>query len=468
MSPRTCEICGGKAQPRKGTCSPCNKGVGRQRATCPGCGRPDRLLDMNGLCRWCRERDRKQCTDCQATGVGLNTTDGHRVCDQCKLRRQLDKVIPDQPPGHLAQLRPVILAADPITTPRWLDRAHDLLDGLNTGRIPLDHATLDGLPHPKAVDHLRALLVSTNILPPDPAGPVRRLEASLDRLLAPLDDPHRRIVTRWIRWKVLPLLRERAEQGLSLETSTGNARRRIEQTVRFLTTLQASGHDLADTTQHHINTWFAGSGAARWNVRPFLAWAHERGHLPKPLELPASYVGTRATPTDPEERWTTANRLLTDDALDTADRVAGLLVVLYAQQLSRIVTLTTDDIAITGDNVRLHLGPDPVELPEPLATLVQQLPIRRWANTVGQVPTTWLFPGGRAGAHLHATALGTRLRQLGIEPRRMRAAALDQLTRDIPPAMLAGIIGLRPWTVVHHTNHSGGNWANYTAGKHHA
>ncbi len=129
------------------------------------------------------------------------------LCDHCALRRAVDQIIPAEPAGLLAPLRPAILAAEPLTTGRWLGRNTDLLTSLNQGRISLDHATLDTLPNTKAIEHLRALLISTEILPPDPAGMIRRLEHNLDTMLRGLDHDHQRAVTRWIRWKVLPPLR---------------------------------------------------------------------------------------------------------------------------------------------------------------------------------------------------------------------------------------------------------------------
>ena len=106
--------------------------------------------------------------------------------------------------GALHRLRPAILAAEPFTTRRWLDRAGDLLTGLDQERIGLDHAVLDGLPQRKAVEHLRALLIESGVLPPDPTGVLRRLEANLDHLLAGLVEQHHQIVRRWIRWRCCP------------------------------------------------------------------------------------------------------------------------------------------------------------------------------------------------------------------------------------------------------------------------
>ncbi len=395
----------------------------------------------------------------------MRTIGPTQVCDHCTLRRTLDHVIPADPAGPLTPLRAVILAAEPLTTRRWLHRSQDLLINLNQGHITLNHPTLDALPHRHTAEHLRAMLISTAILPPDPAGRVRRLENSLDTLLTDLDPTHRRTLTRWIRWQVLPPLHERAGAGLDVTNSVPNARNKIERTVAFLTDLQTHCRTLDATTQHDIDTWFAGPGAARWTARPFLAWAQERKHLPSRLELPAAYRGTRTPPADAEERWATATRLLTDDTLDPADRVAGLLITLYAQPLSRIITLTRSDITNAENTIRLRLGPDPLDLPGPLASLIQTLPVKRRAGTAEQLPNAWLFAGSQAGTHINAGALSNRLRRIGIEPRRMRLAAAEQLTREIPPAMLSGVLGLHTATIAKQTGQSGGNWSNYAAAR---
>jgi len=111
----------------------------------------------------------------------------------------------------------------------------------------------------------------------------------------------------------------------------------------------------------------------------------------------------------------------------------------------------------------VRLGDDRLELPEPFATLIQSLPLRRREGVAEQLPANWLFPGQRAGRPLAAVSLGCRLRAIGIEPRRIRLAALDQLSKEIPPAMLAGVLGLNAPHTVRHTSSAGGDWARYAA-----
>ena len=45
----------------------------------------------------------------------------------------------------------------------------------------------------------------------------------------------------------------------------------------------------------------------------------------------------------------------------------------------------------------------------------------------------------------------------------MRLAATDQLCREIPPALLAGVLGLNTATVAHATVRTSGHWARYPA-----
>jgi hypothetical protein len=465
VSSLSCTLCGRPSTVGQGLCWRCRKGIGRERGDCAGCGKPDRLLDAERRCRWCREKAANRCPDCRATGTTLTGADGLRVCDRCALRRRLEHILPAGGSGRLQPLREVILAAEPLTARRWLNRAGPLLADLDSGRIPLSHESLDALATPKAAEHLRALLIATDVLGPDPGRALRQLENTLSALLAPLTDGHRKLTTRWIRWAVLPRLRTLQGHGRP-HTAVVNARRAIAQTTRFLTQLQHDNRDLGQCTQHDIDAWFAGPGAARWQVGPFLSWARQRRHLDRGIVLPTGYKRRPEAPADAEERWQVARRLVREESMDPVDRVAGALIVLYAQPLARILALRVDDVIITRTGVQLKLGTEALELPEPFATIIQQLPHRRRTSTAEQLPTRWLFAGSHADKPLTANALGNRMRAIGIQPRRFRIAAAEQLAREIPPAMLAGILGLKITAITRHTANAKGQWANYAADRH--
>ena len=53
-------------------------------------------------------------------------------------------------------------------------------------------------------------------------------------------------------------------------------------------------------------------------------------------------------------------------ALEPGDRVAGTLVLVYGQQLSRIVALTRDQVEVSSGGTALHLGTTPIDVPPPL------------------------------------------------------------------------------------------------------
>jgi hypothetical protein len=115
-------------------------------------------------------------------------------------------------------------------------------------------------------------------------------------------------------------------------------------------------------TQHDIDAWFAQPAAIRRVVRPFLAWARRHRHLAVSLQLPPSHRREPSTPRDAELRWDYARRLVDDDTLDPADRVAGALVVLYAQPLTRIATLTTAGAVLPVGDDRIDDAPALLDL----------------------------------------------------------------------------------------------------------
>lgn len=463
-----CPTCG---KPRRGDdqrpCRRCRPDPERLRGSCAACQRPQRLLDDQDLCRPCRERAVRSCADCQHHRA-LTSVAGRLLCQLCALLRTVEQLLPQQPPGALHALRIPILAAEPMTTRRWLNRPFikALLADLDTGRLPLSHAALDAQPASRAVEHLRDLLLASGALPPDPHRLLEQFQDSSEQLLATCDINDARIVRSWLRWQVLPRLRRHLDgPGVDIRAAVWNAKSTLKQVVAFVSALEASDRTLASCGELDLDSWFSSRQATRHFVRPFLAWAQRTKHLPGAITLPPSYQSQREPHIDPEERWSIARRLVHDDTLDTVDRVAGALVVLYAQPLVRICALTTDDVRNDGKTVTVHLGAVRLELQEPFAALIQALPLRRRAGTAEQLPSTWLFTGTRAGRALAPTNLGNRLRAIGIEPRRMRMAALDQLTKEIPPAMLAGVLGVNVAHTVRHTSQAGGDWARYAASR---
>lgn len=464
---RRCPTCGkARAGDDQHPCHRCRIDPHRQRGSCSDCHAPDRLLDDEARCRPCRERAARRCADCHhnRTLTQIGTT---RICQPCALRRAVDDLLPEQPRGALHGLRDALLAAEPMTTRRWLNRPAiaTLLADLDTGRLELTHAALDDQPASRAVEHLRGLLTASAGLPADPERLLRRLHDDARQMLTVLTDDEARHVRAWLRWQVLPRLRRQLDGPVDTRAATANAKRTLSQVVEFLTALQTNQRTLTGCQQRDLDAWFSTGGPGRHHIRPFLAWAQHTKRLPTTLALPPTPEARSRPHTDPEQRWAIARRLVHDDTLDPADRVAGALVVLYAQPLVRICALTTDHVQTDANTVTIGLGPDRLELREPFATLITSLPRHRRDGVAEQLAGNWLFPGQRAGRPLAPVSLGNRLRAIGIEPSRMRQATLDQLSKELPPAMLTGILGLNVPQTVRRTSQAGGDWARYAANR---
>jgi hypothetical protein len=165
--------------------------------------------------------------------------------------------------------------------------------------------------------------------------------------------------------------------------------------------LHGRGRTLADCTQADADVWTAERLVER--IRPFLTWAAARGHAPD-LELPDRPRPRVTGPADHDARWTLARRLLHDDGIDPADRVAGALAVLYAQHLTSIAALRLDDLHDLDGQMHVSFGRDRVHMPGPLGQLLRELPWRRQIGRRARRPApmrgcslaaTWPSPAPR-------------------------------------------------------------------------
>lgn len=183
------------------------------------------------------------------------------------------------------------------------------------------------------------------------------------------------------------------------------------------------------------------------------------------LTVPSSRWTGPAGPLDQDRRWADARRLLHDDTCPVADRVAGLLILLYAQKLSVIAALTTRHVLHEDGRTLLRLGSRPIVLPAPLDALVGALAGGRKVpgTSLLSVPSSWLFPGRRPGSPLTEDALGQRLHALGISPRQGRGTALFTLAADVPAAILAKTLGIHVKAAIQWQKISGGDWSTCAA-----
>lgn len=294
----------------------------------------------------------------------------------------------------------ICAARTPRAALNWLRNgaAATVLVEVVSGQLPLTHEAFDAHPQPRAADYLRQMLVADGALGHRDEELVRA-QHWLDTLLATIEvAEHRRLVQAFATWRVMRRLRRSAEASSAPRTYTAHARLKIKTAARFLTWLTARDTTLADCRQADIDTWLT-TGPCACHARDFLAWAAERGHCHQfAVPSPERHTGTA---TDPDHRWALVSRLLHDDGLDTIDRIAGCLVLLFGQQQSRIAAMTTDQIIHrdNDDEVSVRFARHALPVPPPLGALLLQLIHHGKSHVgVGSPPDSrWLFPGGLPG-----------------------------------------------------------------------
>jgi hypothetical protein len=407
--------------------------------TCPGCGTDDRLI--TGPCR------------------------------RCHLNAQLDELLTNPATG---QIRPDLHAfrnalADverPESALGWIRRTAVtiLIRQLAAGQRQLTHDTLDDLPDSKTLRHLRSILVATGSLP-DRDEHLAQLERWAAQIISTWPDPqHKQILHAYAIWHVLRRLRHRTRGTHATAQQAAIARRNINSATAFLDWLASRDLALGSCPQAALDDWITNASIAqRGTTGNFMRWAKRHKHTR--LDFPAIRWDGPTRTIDTETRWAHTRRLLHDDTLNPEDRVAGLLVLLYAQKAATISRLTLDHVRANGDEVHLVLGQEPIRLPQPLNALVLRLvATRRGHATIADNGTSpWLLPGGRPGQPISPDRLAERLHQIGFQPGPIRSTALFQLATELPAAILARMLGVHINVAVQWQRASSGDWMTYAA-----
>ena len=342
-------------------------------------------------------------------------------CARCLINARLDDLMgPDDgslPPGLQALRREIAAAEHTITATRWLAKPSvaPVLSGLADGSIPLTHQALDALPQRPALAYLRQTLVATGALPSRDEEMIR-LETFLHGLLDSQADPERRrLLHRYLIWHLVRRLRSRNNGKPVTRQQALLTRRLARGAIAFLDWLDSAGLTLGNCQQADLDRWLAsGQAVYREEAGRLIRWAHAAGLTSCYLLSAARWTGPAAV-LDGENRWDIARRLLHDDALKPEDRLAGLLVLLYAQGVTAISRMTASQVHAGDDGtVRLQLGRVPVQLPDPVASIALAVAANRKGHaTIGAADrhpgcSPEASPAGRSAAPAHPTARRTR------------------------------------------------------------
>jgi hypothetical protein len=390
-------------------------------------------------------------------------------CARCSLQRRAAALLSGgtgQVPGELAAVLTAICSArNPRTALNWLRAGAGaaILADLGAGRIAATHQALDQHPRPRAAGYLRQMLVAGGVLPPRDEE-LARAEQWLAGLLASMTVPeHRRLVRAFATWQVIMRLRRASGARRRPRTYTARARNMISAAVRFLSWLGARGTTLPACRQADIDDWLTTAGPGAADVRDFLAWAARQGHcqlfdIPRPPRRAGTAIGD-------SQRWDLVTRLLHDDSIQVTDRVAGCLVLLFGQNMTRAAAMTTSQVARHGDDVYVQFGQHEIPVPGALGSLLLTLIADGKPNTGTGSPAVsqWLFPGLLPGRPITPARLAGRLGALGIPVQAGRRAALTGLAAQLPAAVLADTVGLQPRTAVRWMHDAGADWNRYAA-----
>ncbi|MEU1288005.1 hypothetical protein [Kitasatospora sp. NPDC005856] len=458
--PASCALCAtnalvGARWPLGPVCKPCYRDARTHPGTCPVCEKPRVLI--------ARQDGARVCGPCA----------GHPdlyACPRCTLHDHLADLFDGRPAGpedQYRRMRAALAGCDrPITALNWLrnSRSAELLaDAVAAGRA-LTHEDLDTMAAAenrdgaRVVDYLRGVLLAHQALPEHDELPAR-VERHLARVLARHPE-HTLVLRTYVRWSLLPRARRRSGRAHAFTNRLRWAQTRINTAADFLTAMQHAGLELAEVTQHEVDQWLTSGRSTRYEVRDFLLWAGHRGHSGD-LAVP---VRPRPDPVamDDDSHWEILHQCLTDTELPSDVRAAGAVLYLFGQEVTRIAALPTNAVEVRNDETVLVLDRVPIRLPDPLARLLTDFASRpRPPGWAANHPSRWLFPSSEPGRHITGGALVRRLTAHGIPSRPARAAALVQLAQDMPPAVLAPMLGLHLNTVTRWRARAATDWTAY-------
>lgn len=341
----------------------------------------------------------------------------------------------------------MVIGPNPSASLKWPRNNHRLFVQFGAGTLAIDHAALDELPRSKRIERLRLRLVATGCLPPRNTF-AADFQAWLHDYLADVTPAtNQRLLREYGHWRLLPRLRQPRSNKPQTYSALSLVKSRIKGARGFLDWCTARGLTLRTATQDDLNEFVTATPALRPQMEPFVNWT-TKNNKSRRLSCPS----LRDRPPKPiatdDERWQLLRRLLHDCDLDLADRVAGALILLYAQPLSRVLKIRRSDVKLEASDgadsadarvVTLQFGETPIELPAPLSQLIAELAARDSGSQTSLLtkPADWLFPGTREGQHFSEPRMKTRLRMIGLKAGPARSRAMIHLAQRVDAPVLA-------------------------------
>jgi len=467
---QSCAHCGRSRRPvahwpEGPVCGTCYPRALAAKDICPECGQRRRLMRYPGyqepVCRDCAGAPaHHMCGRCAAEDAPY----ARGLCARCVLHDRLTELLGETPQrvaiGLDGLFDELIAARSAKDMLRWLGRssAVPLLGRIARGELPCTHETLDRHASDPAVRRLEHLLVATGVLPTrDPA--LARLERWIDELLAEHDsEPALRTFAHWV---VLRRYRRKSQRAPLKDGILSRPKVEMRSAAAFLQWLAERDRTLETCSQTNIDTWLASDRADRHIARSFARWAMAQKLMPE-LDFP---VGERGGPSQPivsHDLVELAQRLLNDPQMPARDRVASILIAVFAQPVSRVARLTTEDVTVDEQSVAIRFGETAVAMPEPVASDVRKLLAEQAGRSPSRVQQpAWLFPGSVPGRPIGELVLSRRMKRIGVDCNNAKHAALLHLAARLPAAIVADVVGVHIATATQWAQIAGRPWGDY-------
>ncbi len=405
--------------------------------------------------------------DCRGCGEEAELYVGGK-CWSCHLAGVVDRLLTDPATGRIAPtLTPVAVALK--TMPRansgltWINQPHvtAFLTDLSTA-AEISHESLDTVPASRTRDYVRGLLVEHGALPRRDELRARYTAwaaAAIERMPEAED---RDVIRRYIRWHHQRRMNQmdQVSQGTFLR-----AKQSVTVAIEFLLWLRSNNRRLDALTQADLDQWQATGPTTREISSRFLGWAITAKLVDRDLTMTPHRRGS-SPKSSADEQDQALLQVVHSAELIPRDRFAGILVLVFGQQMEDVVRLTWTDVSITDELVAISLGPGrTIALPPPLDGPLRALAAEpRHGRTAAHSANQWIFRGSSPGRHLTASHLRSRLQRVA-SVRAARLGSLHELTKVTPVAILAEVLGYSPQTIERHSIASASSYSQYVAAR---
>ena len=259
------------------------------------------------------------------------------------------------------------------------------------------------------------------------------------------------------------LCRMRAMESVSNGTFL-RSKQTVTVAIDFCNWLTEQDQALFNFNQSYVDRWQAEGPTTREFVSRFISWTSKAKITPPGITVAPHRRGTSPRTLREQQRHA-IDRAVHSDQMSPRDRLAAILVLVFGQQIERVVTLTWDNITLSDEAISIDLDGFPIHLNPPLDQLNRDLkaaPLR--SKTASHPNSSWVFRGANPGQPIDPAHLRSRLKPI-FSILEARLGTLHEITRIAPVAVIAEVLGYRAQTIEQHATASATTYAQYVASK---